>query len=78
LGAAARKWFVALALVGLEMSKHDPAHRSSGTTDTTASDTEGNMARGAVSKMVGSSASLTNWLNVKPVGPISGTNVDGH
>ena len=50
--------------------------RSSGTTDATASDTDGNMPRGPVWKMAGSSASMRNWLNVKPVGPMSGTKVD--
>ena len=49
---------------------------SRGSTDATASDTNGNMPRGPVWKMVGSSASIRNWLNVKPVGPTSGTNVE--
>ena len=34
------------------------------------------MPRGPVWKMAGSSASIRNWLKVKPVGPMSGTNVD--
>ena len=50
--------------------------RSSGISEAMAADTAGNMRRGPVWKMVGSSASMRNWLNVKPVGPMSGTNVD--
>ncbi len=37
--------------------------------------TRGNMPFGPVWKIAGSSASIRNWLNVNPVGPISGTNV---
>jgi len=41
-----------------------------------ASETDGNITRGPVWKMAGSSASMRNWLNVNPAGPMSGTSVE--
>ena len=41
-----------------------------------AADTSGNIPRWPVWNSSGSSASTRNWLNVKPVGPTSGTKVE--
>ena len=49
--------------------------RSIGITVAIASEVSGNIPRAPVWYSSGSSASTRNWLNVKPVGPISGTNV---
>ena len=75
-GAAARKRFIAPHSSASRWPNMIQRSRSSGITEAMASDTTGNMARGPVWKMAGSSASMRNWLNVKPVGPMSGTNVD--
>ena len=50
---------------------------STGTTRATASATSGNMARGPVWNSSGSSASIRNWLKLKPSGgATSGTKVE--
>ena len=49
---------------------------ATGSTRSTASQTESNMDRCPVWKRSGSSSSIRNWLKVNPSGPMSGTCVD--
>ena len=75
-GAAARNRFMAPHSSDSRWPNVIQRSRSMGITVATASDTSGNIARGPVWKISGSSASTRNWLKVKPVGPMSGTKVD--
>src|SRR5260221_10247498 len=75
-GAAARKRFIEPHSSDSRWPNVIHRSLSSGVTVATAALTEGNIARGPVWNNNGWSASTRNWLNVKPVGPMSETKVD--
>ena len=75
LGAAARNSFIAPHSSASKWPNMIQRSRSTGITVAIASDTIGNIWRRPVWNSSGSSASTRNWLNVKPVGPMSGTSV---
>jgi hypothetical protein len=75
-GAAASHSFIAPDSSASRWPKVIQRSLSNATTEATAGDTRGNKARRPVWNNNGSSASTRNWLNVNPVGPMSGTWVE--